>query len=326
MSMDIDAEIASLYRLPPGDFVHARNELAARLRAVDRKAAAEVKKLAKPSMSAWAVNQAYWNARDEFEAMLDAGDQLRELQKRALGGERATGVQAAMAAQRSALVQVVKHATHALTQAGHGSNKAVLRRVVTTLEALAAYGHAASAPTPGRLSADVPAPGFDVLAQLAQVPVSVPASVPAAPAAPRVPAATTANDNVASEREQAEQAERERAERAARRAARERAREQARAAVDRARTELESRRQALDRAARTEKDALDEVYSAERAVAAAEQALARAVAARDAAVAGAEQAKARVEQARDQVAQGAAALVATEDALRAAQAAPDDNP
>jgi hypothetical protein len=325
MSMDIDTEIAHLYGLPLGEFVDARNQLAARLRPIDRKAAAEVKKLAKPSISAWAVNQAYWNAREEFETMLDAGDELRALQTRALGGERPTGVQAAMAAQRSALLQVVKQATRALAQAGYGSSNAVLRRVVTTLEALASYGRAGSAPRPGRLSADVPAPGFDALAGLAGLdalaataPGQPAATAPGQPAAtaPRVPRATTANDNMpqtegARQAERARQAEGARqAEEAARRAAR----EQARAAVDQARRALEARRQALGQVTRTEKEAQGRVSSADKAVAAAEHELARAVAVRERAAAGAEQARHEVEQA-------AAAVVAAEDALRAAQAA-----
>jgi hypothetical protein len=252
--------------------------------------------------------------------MLDAGDELRALQKRALGGERPTGVQAAMAAQRSALLTVARHATGALAQAGYGSNNTVLRRVVTTLEALASYGRAGSALAPGRLSADVPAPGFDALAGLAGVdtvaapasgqPVAPASGQPAATRTPRVPRAATANDNLP-EPEGARQAERARqAEEAARRAAKQRAR----AAVDQARSALEARRHALGQVTRTGKEAQDRVFSADKAVAEAQEELARAVAMRERAVAGAEQARHEVEQA-------AAAVVAAEDALRAAQTA-----
>ena len=73
-----DAE--ALYRAPLAEFVDARNALAARLRkAGDAEASARVKALPKPSAAAWALNQVYWRARDDYSRMIAAGDRLRSL-------------------------------------------------------------------------------------------------------------------------------------------------------------------------------------------------------------------------------------------------------
>ncbi len=164
---DLETEIDRLYQRALTEFVDSRNQLASSLRKRDREAAARVRRLPKPSVSAWAVNQAYWNAREEFNALIDAGEELRASQRKALSGEQAGDMQSAMSARLQAIAAVQKHAEEALEHAGHGTNNTISRRITTTLEALAAYGRADSAPPAGRLSIDVPSPGFDALAKLA---------------------------------------------------------------------------------------------------------------------------------------------------------------
>ena len=80
---DIDA----LFRLPLGEFTAARNALAAKLKNAQRAdEAARVMGLAKPPVSAWAVNQLYWRHREPFERLLAAGDRLRTAQASQLRG------------------------------------------------------------------------------------------------------------------------------------------------------------------------------------------------------------------------------------------------
>ncbi|MFL6185898.1 MAG: hypothetical protein ACJ745_13955, partial [Actinomycetes bacterium] len=56
--MEADDGVAGLYRLPPGEFVAARDQLARQLRAAGgREAARRVAALRRPSISAWAANQ-----------------------------------------------------------------------------------------------------------------------------------------------------------------------------------------------------------------------------------------------------------------------------
>ena len=88
---DLEAEIDRLYGLPLDEFVKARDELARALRRADRRPDADrVKGLRKPTVGAWALNQAVRTRRDDLRELLDAGDDLRAAQERLLaGGDRA---------------------------------------------------------------------------------------------------------------------------------------------------------------------------------------------------------------------------------------------
>ena len=88
---DLEAEIDRLYGLPLDEFVKARDELARALRRADRRPDADrVKGLRKPTVGAWALNQAVRTRRDDLRELLAAGDDLRAAQERLLaGGDRA---------------------------------------------------------------------------------------------------------------------------------------------------------------------------------------------------------------------------------------------
>ena len=80
-SANLEDDVDALFKLPLAEFTGARNDLAARLkrerRADDSKL---VKALAKPSISAWAVNQLHWNHREAFERLLATGQRFRQSQ------------------------------------------------------------------------------------------------------------------------------------------------------------------------------------------------------------------------------------------------------
>ena len=64
-----DHDVDALFRLPLTEFTSARNGLAAQLKKKGRtQDASDVKALGKPSVSAWAVNQMYWNHRDVYRS------------------------------------------------------------------------------------------------------------------------------------------------------------------------------------------------------------------------------------------------------------------
>jgi hypothetical protein len=163
---DIDA----LFRLPLDEFTAARNALATRLKASgDPEAASRVKALPKPPLSAWAVNQLYWRHRKAFDTLLAAGDRLRRVQAsslRAAKGGKGGGLRDAMEARRAALAELTTRGGTLLEAAGHASTPDVTRRIATTLDALATYGHQTDGPRPGRLTNDVEAPGIEALASL----------------------------------------------------------------------------------------------------------------------------------------------------------------
>lgn len=157
----LNDEVDELYQLPLAEFTGARNTLAAQLKQNGRaNDASLVKALQKPPISAWAVNQLYWNHRDEFDELLAAA---KRVHKASLAG-KAAELRASLDARREALVQLSDLATSLLSEAGHNPSPDTIRRITTTLEAVSAQAPSADGPTLGRLSQDVDPPGFESLA------------------------------------------------------------------------------------------------------------------------------------------------------------------
>jgi hypothetical protein len=78
----------ALYGLPREEFTKARNDLARELKqAGDGEAADEVKRLAKPSVSAWAVNQLVRRDPEAASELLDLAARMRRAQAAALDGD-----------------------------------------------------------------------------------------------------------------------------------------------------------------------------------------------------------------------------------------------
>lgn len=162
----LEDEIDDLFRLPLAEFTGARNELAARLKKDGRPNDAErVKLLTKPSVSAWAVNQLYWDHRDEFDRLIATGKRFRPGGTSRRAG-KGGNMRESLDARREALVQLSDLASELLRDGGHNPSQDTLRRVTATLEALSAYALLSDGPTPGRLTQDVDPPGFASLASL----------------------------------------------------------------------------------------------------------------------------------------------------------------
>jgi hypothetical protein len=205
-SIDLEAELDRLFALPLAEFVDARDELAARLKAAgDRAGAARVKALRKPSVPAWAVNQVRFSAPRVLEALVAAGDRLRS---------RPADMRAAMAQRREALGAARGKAEEILVAAGHPAPPQTMQRVAATLDALATYGNAPGRPAAGRLGEELSPPGFEELASLGLLPAAsasparaAPASLPA-PAEHPKPARGAAASEVRAAREKAKRAQR----------------------------------------------------------------------------------------------------------------------
>ena len=175
-------EVDKLFQIPLAEFTGARNALATKLKKEgDTEAAERVKTLAKPSISAWVANQLYWGDPKAFDRLIAAGDQFRKAQAAQLTGKSAD-LRAPLDARRQALSDLMKLAGDTLREAGHPASPDTMRRIMTTLEALATYGQHAGAPPAGRLTDDVDPPGFEALAAL----VPRGSSASAGHAAPRV--------------------------------------------------------------------------------------------------------------------------------------------
>jgi predicted ribosome quality control (RQC) complex YloA/Tae2 family protein len=161
----LDTALDELYALPLDEFTSARNALATRLKKEgDKKGAEQVKKLGKPTVSAWVVNQLHRERSAELEALIEAGDAMRSAQRSALRGEGGDELREASRAQREALSKLMRSSAQILEAAGHAASDATLDRVGVSLQALSAAGWGES--QPGRLERDIEPPGFDALAGL----------------------------------------------------------------------------------------------------------------------------------------------------------------
>jgi hypothetical protein len=146
-----DEAVAALYQAPHGEFVNERKRLAGELKtAGDKAGATKLGKLARPPISAWTVNQLWWHARAAFEALFESAEKLRK------GDLSATGE------HRDAIAKLRARAQQILTEAEHAATESTLRRITTTLAALAATGGFDPDPE-GALSADRDPPGFEAV-------------------------------------------------------------------------------------------------------------------------------------------------------------------
>jgi hypothetical protein len=156
-----DKELDRLYGLPLGEFTRARDETARDLRKQgESEAADEVKALAKPSLSAWAVNQLARHERLQVRALMTAGERLRKAQAKLLGGGASGEVQAALQRQRDVVGALVGSAQDVLQEAGHPATDAMLERIRATLTAAAADEEGARLVATGRLTKDLDPAGF----------------------------------------------------------------------------------------------------------------------------------------------------------------------
>jgi len=176
----LEDDVDALFKLPLAEFTGARNALAAELKKSGRgDDAVQVKAWAKPSVSAWVVNQLYWNHRDAFDQLIASGERFHKAQASPVAGKLAN-LRSALDARREALTQLSHLASSLLRDAGHNPSPDTVHRITTTLEAMSVYASRSDAPRPGRLTHDVDPPGFDSFASFVpSAAVKQPAKEPA---------------------------------------------------------------------------------------------------------------------------------------------------
>lgn len=151
----LETRIDALYALPLADFTEARNALAKSLTGEER---AQVKRLEKPTVVPWAINQVYWHERTAWTRVMSAGRGLRAAQLAALDG-KADDLRDASTAHRAAVSGAVAAAQHLAER--HGARPAA-DELARMLEAISL---AADPPaTPGRFTQAVQPAGFEALA------------------------------------------------------------------------------------------------------------------------------------------------------------------
>jgi len=235
--------IDHLYQLPLDEFTAARNTLA------KESGDATVKKLEKPSLAAWAVNQLYWRERKLFDEVIKTSTQVRTAYKQMLEGKTAD-VRAADTFHADAMRRAKDAIRRMLEEAGASASDAIMTPVTETLDAMP------TTDPPGRLTRPLRRSGFEALAG-----VTITASRAAKP-----PAVHKA------EKPAEHESDRERRKREADRQELAMARERLRfveAAAREAEASLERARRALERAERTRERIQKEMDEAETIEAAA---------------------------------------------------------
>ena len=151
--MDVEEAIDRLYSLPLDEFTAARNAAAKELEGDDAK---RVKALRKPTLSAWAVNQAVRAEPGLVEALLGAGGELRQAHRQATRGTPSQ-LRDAAAAERAAVETL---ATAARKAAGKRAGEPFMDRVRETLHAASLDPAARDLVAAGRVVEDLRAVGL----------------------------------------------------------------------------------------------------------------------------------------------------------------------
>jgi hypothetical protein len=157
---DLDTAVDALYARPLDEFIAARD--AAVRQATDggdRLGAARVKRLRKPSVAAWVINQVAREHSDEIGALAALGDELRAAtQDRDRARIRA--LDHLRRERTDALVRAVREAGEV---GGRSVSSAVLDRMTETLTAAVMDPDAAAAVRAGRLSRALQHVGFGIV-------------------------------------------------------------------------------------------------------------------------------------------------------------------
>jgi hypothetical protein len=173
---ETNEDLDRLYGLPPDEFTPARDRLAAELKEQgDGDSAGQVKKLRRPTVPAWAVNQLVRNHRSDVQELLSLGEEVRAAQRVALSGGGAEGIRDINARRRRLIDRLLGRAEDLLARAGHATSRPTLDKVGDTLLAATGDEEAAEAVRAGRLERELAPPsGFEALAGQTPVPATRP--------------------------------------------------------------------------------------------------------------------------------------------------------
>jgi hypothetical protein len=144
------AEVADeLYGLPPAEFIAARDEQARAARAAGRREdAAAIRKLARPTTSAWLVNRLSREDPAGLGRLFEVAEALQEAQ-RTLAGDRLRDLSAR---RRQVVGELLPAAAAMARRAGQAASPSALDEVRATLEAAVADAGARDAVRSGRLT------------------------------------------------------------------------------------------------------------------------------------------------------------------------------
>jgi len=149
-----DDAIDRLYGLALEEFIPARDALSRELRDAGRRGeATAVKGLSKPTVAAWAVNQAVRSQPPAARELWEAGDALAAAQQAVLSGKGSgADLREAAERERTAVDPLVEAARGLLTSSGGDLSETTIDRVRSTLHAAAIDPDARDEVAAGRAS------------------------------------------------------------------------------------------------------------------------------------------------------------------------------
>lgn len=251
-----EGRLDELYQLPLDEFTAARNALA------KESGDSSIKKLEKPNLAAWAVNQLYWHERKLFDEIIKTSTQVRTAHQQMLAG-KAADVKAAETFHAEAMRKAKAAIRRILEASGNGASDAVMTPVTETLDALP------TTDTPGRFAKPLRRSGFEALH-------GITITAKPAPKAPAAEAVKPADDEADRARRKREADAEELARAKERLRFADAAEREAEAALVRARRALERAGRARERVEQELVDASAAEKAARRELATSESAYARA--------------------------------------------------
>lgn len=177
MTDALEAELDTLFRLPPGEMVEARNVLADRLRKSGDKAQAQrIKGLKRPAAAAWALNQVHFRQPELLDRALAQAARMREMHAQDSVDPRE--LWALASAQKSATHAVVEAALAHCEAAGLPHAQGQQRKILATVQGwLSGVGQE----PPGRMTTELESGGFDAVQEVGARALAVPVERPELP-------------------------------------------------------------------------------------------------------------------------------------------------
>ena len=161
--MTLDEAVDELYGADPDAFVAERTRLAREMKdSGEMDAAAQLAKLKKPTVAAWALNQLARRHRRDVDLLLDAGHRLRQAQEKVVGGADREAFEQAQKTEREALRRLTQQASALLG----GASAQVLSQISGTLRTAAVSEEGRELLARGRFTTPLETEGFDVFGGL----------------------------------------------------------------------------------------------------------------------------------------------------------------
>lgn len=146
----LEEQIDQLYQLPLEEFTAARNALA------KESGDNEVKKLEKPLLAAWAVNQLYWHERKLYDEVIKTSGQVRTAHQQMLAG-KASDIKAVEVFHAEAMRRAKDSIRKMIEAVGNTASEAVMTPITEMLDALPTTDE------PGRFTKPFRRTGFEAL-------------------------------------------------------------------------------------------------------------------------------------------------------------------